>query len=75
MKKENKMELNNSTKLEIINLRLEQWKQKLYSLKLDVKVANAIEDDTMLEAIKPEIKKCLAALELLGEEIEELDKE
>ena len=66
------MELREETKAEIAEIKLEQWKQKLYSLELDVKVAKVIDDKVMLDAIKPEIKKCVAALEVLGEEIQEL---
>lgn len=68
------MNLTKQEKTAILQAKLQQWKQRHFSLDLDVKVAKAVEDQAMLEGLKPELKKCIAALELLQKELDELDK-
>jgi len=64
------MELSQEIKNQIIAAKLNEWQKQHYSLLLDVKVAQAINDDKMLEAVKTQLKTVIAALETLQIELD-----
>ncbi|MFA5526931.1 MAG: hypothetical protein WC992_08910 [Acholeplasmataceae bacterium] len=61
-------ELDKVARNQILTQKIEAYKNQLYSAKLDVKVAEIVEDERAKEAATAVVKKILQALEYLLEE-------
>jgi hypothetical protein len=65
------MELSGDTKTAIVNQKLESFNQQVYSLNLDLKCADALEDDKWLNQIRESSKRLMKCIEILEKELAE----
>lgn len=69
------MELTKEARKQIVEGKLENWKQQHYSLGLDVKIANLSDDKGMLQRAQTALKTAIVAMDTLQGELKELIKE
>jgi len=65
-------DVNAATKLVIVEEKVKLYRNTVYSLELDGRVAQQIEDEAGLERIKKQMKNALQAIEVLEKVQEEL---
>lgn len=72
------MEIDKEIKRQIVEQRLQLWRNTLYSNELDAKVGQQLVEakltggEQILDAAKAEMKKCFSAIELLQKELDAL---
>lgn len=66
------MELNSETKLEILKQKIESYYQQIYSYKIDLRVAEALEDTQLKERVIALTTRAMTAIEILEEEFNTL---
>lgn len=66
------MELTIEIQIEIIRTKLENYQQQVYSLQLDLKCANILEDEQWKERIRLSSKRLMQIMEVLQAEMTKL---
>lgn len=66
------MELTIEIQIEIIKTKLENYQQQVYSLQLDLKCANILEDEQWKERIRLSSKRLIQIMEVLQAEMAKL---
>ena len=64
------MELNKQQKISIINQKIESYQAQIYSAKLDMSCAEALEDEQWKERIRDSTKRLMRLIEVLEKELE-----
>lgn len=63
------MELNTETKKQIAEEMLQKYRQHIYQMKLELKCAEAIEDEKWMQGIREQTQRFMKILEVIEEEI------
>lgn len=67
------MELNTQQKKQIIEQKIESYQAQVYSAKLDMSCADALEDEKWKERIRDSTKRLMQLIEVLDKELTELE--
>ena len=67
------MELSLQQKKQIIDQKIESYQAQIYSAKLDMSCAEALEDDQWKERIRDSTKRLMQLIEVLEKELTELE--
>lgn len=67
------MELNLQEKMEIVKAKIRQYQANLYSLKLDYRVMEVLEDKARIAQVEQAVKQQLQAIEFLESELDALE--
>ena len=69
------MELNKQQKISIINQKIESYQAQIYSAKLDMSCAEALEDEQWKERIRDSTKRLMQLIEVLEKELNAIKSE